>query len=39
MTTLEKQCKAYLEFCKRYFYNPNEAKSLKAFIKLKGAKQ
>lgn len=36
---LKEQCKNYLNWCKKYHYKPNEAKSLKAFIKLKGAKQ
>ncbi len=32
---LKIQCENYLKWCKKYSYNPKEAKSLKAYIKLK----
>lgn len=36
MTTLERDCFKYRCWCSFFGYDPKEAKSLKAYIKLKG---
>lgn len=36
---LEKEIKNYIDWCKKYYYDPNNYKSLKAYYKLvKGTK-
>lgn len=32
--TLTEQIKDYINWCKKYYYKPSEAKSLKAYYKL-----
>lgn len=31
---LRTECERYVEWCKKYFYNPNDRKSLKAYYRL-----